>query len=126
MTIHLAGERKQVLVDELRGLAVPLVLLGLFDVLVNITLRLESLSTALIRARERSFAGVVHEVILQALMGRECCRAAWMGAGESSRLGVLAAEVTPQVTSLRKSCSAIFLVADKRTLAQVHAVVVAN
>ena len=62
--MHLACERKEVLVDDLGGLAVPLVLLGLINVLVNITLRLEPLSTALIRARERSFAGVVHQMEL--------------------------------------------------------------
>ena len=58
MIIHLTCEGKEVLVDDLGGLAVPLVLLGLLDVLVHITLRLEPLSTALIRAGERSLSGV--------------------------------------------------------------------
>ena len=93
--MHLAGERQQVLVDELGSLAVPLVLLGLLDVLVHELLRLEPLSTAFIRARERSLAGVVHQVILQGLRLLECRRTAWMGAGEFWRLGGLAAEVTP-------------------------------
>ena len=66
MIIHLTCEGKEVLFDDLGGLAVPLVLLGLLDVLVHITLRLEPLSTALIRARERSLAGVVHQMELQA------------------------------------------------------------
>jgi len=48
-----------------------------------------------------------------------------MGAGESWRLGVLAANVAPQVTSLGKSSSTIFLFADERPLTQVHSVVVA-
>ena len=123
--MHLAGERQQVLVDDLGGLAVPLVLLGLLDVLVHELLRLEPLSTAFIRARERSLAGVVHQVILQVLGLLECRRAAWVGAGESRHLGVLAADVAPQVASLGKSSSTIFLFADERPLAQVHSVVVA-
>ena len=123
--MHLAGERQQVLVDELGSLAVPLVLLGLLDVGVHLPLRLEPLSAALVRAGERSLAGVVHQVILQAHRLLECRRAAWMGAGESRRLGVLAADVTPQVASLGKSSSTIFLFADERPLAQVHSVVVA-
>ena len=46
--MHLAGERKQVLVDDLGSLAVPLVLLGLLNVGVDITLRLEPLFAPLI------------------------------------------------------------------------------
>ena len=125
MTIHLACERQQVLVNDLGGLAVPLVLLGLLDVLVNITLRLEPLSTSFIRAGERSLAGVVHQVILQDLSDFERCRAAWVGAGESWRLGVLAADVALQVGRLRKRCSTVLLLANERPLAQVHTVVVA-
>ena len=103
----------------------PLVLLSLLNMLIHISLRLEPVSAALVRARERSLAGVVHQVILQAHRLLECRRAAWMGAGESRRLGVLAADVTPQVASLGKSSSTIFLFADERPLAQVHSVVVA-
>ena len=62
--MHLAGERQQVLVIDLGSLAVPLVLLCLLDVLVHITLRLEPLFTALVRAGERSLSGVVHHVRL--------------------------------------------------------------
>ena len=123
--MHLAGERKQVFVDDLGGLAVPLVLLGLLDVLVRLPLRLEPLSTSFIRARERSLAGVVHQVILQVLRLLECRRAAWMGAGESWRLGVLAADVALKVGRLRKRCSTVLLLANERPLAQVHSVVVA-
>ena len=123
--MHLAGERQQVLVDELGSLAVPLVLLGLLDVGVHLPLRLEPLSAALVRAGERSLAGVVHQVLLQALRLLERCRASWMGAGESWHLSVLATEVALQVGSLRKGSSAIFFFADERPLAQVHSVVVA-
>ena len=56
--LHLACERKQVLVDDLGCLAVPLVLPGLLDVLVHLSLRLEPISTALIGAGERSLPSV--------------------------------------------------------------------
>ena len=124
--MHLAGERKQVFVDDLGGLAVPLVLLGLLDVLVRLPLRLEPLSTSFIRARERSLAGVIHQVILQGHRLLECRRAAWMGAGESWHIGVHSADVALQVGSLRKGSSTIFLFADERPLAQMHRVVVAH
>ena len=123
--MHLAGERKQVLVDDLGSLAVPLVLLGLLDVGVHLPLRLEPLSAALVRAGERSLAGVVHQVILQAHRLLECRRAAWMGAGESWRLGVQAADVFLQVVSPRKSFSTTLFFADERPFAHVHSVVVA-
>ena len=58
INVHLTCEGKQVFVDDLGGLAVPLVLLGLLDVLVHLTLRLEPITTALIRAGERSLPGV--------------------------------------------------------------------
>ena len=64
--MHLAGERQQVLVDDLGGIAVPLVLLVLLDMLIHISLRLEPVSAALVRAGKRSLAGVVHQVHLQA------------------------------------------------------------
>ena len=124
--MHLAGERKQVFVDDLGGLAVPLVLLGLLDVLVRLPLRLEPLSTSFIRARERSLAGVVHQVILQSRSLLECRRAAWMGAGKSWRLSVLAADVSLQVGSLGKSFSTTLFFADERPLTQVHSIVVAH
>ena len=54
INVHLTCERKQVFVDDLGCLAVPLVLLGLLDVLVHLSLRLEPISTALIRAGEWS------------------------------------------------------------------------
>ena len=73
----------------------PLVLLSLLNMLIHISLRLEPVSAALVRAGERSLAGVVHQVILQGLRLLECRRTAWMGAGEFWRLGVLAADVTP-------------------------------
>jgi len=57
---HLTCERKQVLVDDLGCLAVPLVLLCLLNVGVHVTLRLESVSTPLVGASERSLASVVH------------------------------------------------------------------
>ena len=65
----------------LEALRCPSCFLGLLDVLVRITLRLESLSAALIRAGERSLAGVVHHMHLQAANLLECLRAARVGAG---------------------------------------------
>ena len=124
MIIYLASERKQVLVDDLGGLAVPLVLLGPLDVLVHLPLRREPLSTALIWAGERSLSGVVHQMKLQAPSLLECCRAAWMGAGKSWRRGVLAADVALQVVRIGKSCSTVLFFADKWPLAKVHSVVV--
>merc|ERR1719204_559858 len=103
----------------------PLVLLGHLDVLIRLSLRLEPHSAALVRAGDRSLAGVVHQVMLQALRLLERCRASWMGAGESWRLGVLAADVALQVGSLCESFSTTLLFADERPLAQVHSVVVA-
>ena len=64
--MHLACERKQILVDDLGRLAVPLVLLGLLDVLVRLSLRPKPHSAALVRAGDWSLAGVVHQVHLQA------------------------------------------------------------
>ena len=124
MIIHLTCERKQVLVNDLGGLAVPLVLLGLLDMLIHISLRLEPVSAALVRAGD-TLAGVGHQVILQGLRLLECRRTAWMGAGESWRLSVLAANVTPQVVSQRKSFSTTLFFAEERPFAQVHSVVVA-
>jgi len=124
-TLHLAGEWKQVFVDDLGCLAVPLVLLGLLDVCVHELLRLEPLSTALVGAGEWSLSGVVHQVEFQAVSILECCRAARMGAGESWRLGVLPADVALQVASIGKGFSTVLLLADKWPLAQVHSVVVA-
>jgi len=123
-SFHLACERKQVLVDDLGGLPVPLVLLGLLDVKVHELLRLKPLSTAFIRAGERALAGVVHEVELQAGGVLESCRAAWISAGESWRLGVLPADVSLQVGGIGKSFSTVLLFADERPFAQVHGVVV--
>ena len=62
--MHLAGERKQVLVDDLGGLAVPLVLLGRLDVPIHRCLRLEPLSAAFIGAGERSLVSVSQHVSL--------------------------------------------------------------
>jgi len=123
-TFHLACERKQILVDDLGGLAVPLVLLRLLNVGVDITLRLEPVSTALIRAGEWSLAGVVHHMRLQVPGSFECCRAARVGAGEPWRGSVLASDVLLQVASTGKSCSTIRLFADERSLSQVHGIVV--
>ena len=123
--MHLASERKQVLVDDLGSLAVPLVLLGLLDVGVDITLRLEPVSTPLIRAEERSLPGVDHHVPLQVPRPFESCRAAGVGAWEPWRRGVLAADVALQVVSIGKSLTTTLFFADERPLAQVHSVVVA-
>jgi len=123
-TFDLTCEGKEVLVDDLGGLAVPLVLLGPLDVLVHLPLRREPLSTALIWAGERSLSGVVHQMKLQAPSLLECCRAAWMGAGKSWRRGVLAADVALQVVRIGKSCSTVLFFADKWPLAKVHSVVV--
>ena len=125
MIIHLTCEGKEVLFDDLGGLAVPLVLLGLLDVLVRISLRLEPLSTALIGAGERSLSGVDHHVPLQIPGAVERCRAARVGAGEPRRVRMLASDVALQVFSPRISFSAIHFFADERPLAQVHSVVVA-
>ena len=103
----------------------PLVLLSLLNMLIHISLRLEPVSAALVRAGERSLAGVVHQVILQGLRLLECRRTAWMGAGEFWRLSVLAADVTTQVVSQRKSFSKTLFFAEERPFAQVHSVVVA-
>ena len=103
----------------------PLVLLSLLNMLIHISLRLEPVSAALVRAGERSLAGVVHQVILQSRSLLECRRAAWMGAGESWRLGVQAADVFLQVVSPRKSFSTTLFFADERPFAHVHSVVVA-
>jgi len=124
-TFHLAGERKQVLVDDLGGLAVPLVLLGPLDVPVRISLRLEPLSTALIRAGERSLSGVDHHVPLQIPGAVERCRAARVGAGEPRRIRMLASDVALQVFGPHISFSAIHFFADERPFAQVHGVVMA-
>jgi len=124
-TFHLAGEREQVLVDDLGGLTVPLVLLGPLDVLVHLSLRFEPISTALIRAGERPLFGVGHHVPLQAPGPFERCQAARVGAGEPWPRRVLAANVILQVVRLRKSCSTIHLFADKWPLAKVYSIVVA-
>ena len=57
-----------------------LVLLGLLDVLVHLSLRLEPISTALIRAGERSLPGVGLHVPLWDPGLCKCCRAARVGA----------------------------------------------
>ena len=124
INVHLTSERKQVFVDDLGCLAVPLVLLGLMDVLVHLTLRLEPISTALIRAGERSLSGVDHHVPLQIPGAVERCRAARVGAGEPWCGSVLASDVLLQVASTGKSCSTIRLFADERSLSQVHGIVV--
>ena len=123
--MHLAGERQQVLVDELGSLPVPLVLLGLLDVLVRQPLRLEPHSAALVRAGDQSLAGVCHHVPFQAAGPFERCRAAGVGAGEPWPRRVHAVDVNLQVGNLRKSSSTMLLFADEWPLTHVHSVVVA-
>ena len=124
-SLDLACERKQVLVDDLGGLAVPLVLLRLLDVLVHLPLRLESLSTALIGAGEWSLFGVSHHVPLQVLRPFERCQAARVGAGEPWRRRVLATDVVLQAGGHRKSLTTTLFFADERPLAKMNSVVVA-
>jgi len=124
-TFDLTCEGKEVLVDDLGGLAVPLVFLGQPDVLVHKRLRLEPHSTALIGAGKWSLAGVVHPVEPQAFTILERSRAARVSAGESWRLGVQPADVALQVVGQRKGLSTIFFFADEPPLSQVHGVVVA-
>ena len=58
----------------------PLVLLGPLDVLVHLSLRFEPISTALIRAGERSLPGVGRHVPLRDPGLCKCCQAARVGA----------------------------------------------
>jgi len=65
-TFHLAGERQEMLVNELGGKAVARVLLGVLDVLVDQPLRLEPLIATLIRAGEGTQTDMVHVMMLEA------------------------------------------------------------
>ena len=60
--IHLASEGQQVFVDVFGSQAVSSVPLGLLDVPVAISLRLEPLRATLVGAGDRTLTGVQHHV----------------------------------------------------------------
>jgi len=64
---RLASERKEIRVEELGRQAVAGVLLGSLDVHVDLALRLESLTAALVGAGEWTLARVIHLVQLQSM-----------------------------------------------------------
>jgi len=70
-SFRLASEGKEVLVEELGREAVAGVLLCFLDVLVDLSLCLEPIAAALVRAGEWTLARVVHLVQLQSLSGGE-------------------------------------------------------
>jgi len=120
-TFHLAGERQEMLVNELGGKTVTRVLLGGLDVLVDKLLRLEPLIAALIRAGEWPQTRVIHQVKLETSVSCISCGTSSVGAGELRRISrMLRVDVTLEVTSLCKSCPT--LLAKVRSQSQVDCI----
>jgi len=64
-TLHLAGERQEMFVNEFGGKAVARVLLGGLDVLVDLILPIEPLVATCIRAGKGTQTTVVHQMQLE-------------------------------------------------------------
>jgi len=117
-SFRLASERQKMLVNELGSKAVPSMLLGSLDVVVDHVLRLEPLITALIRAGEGTQARVIHQVILETCVCGISRQAASIGAGELGRLSCMKLLMPIEVGNYCKSEPTIL--AEERALSQMH------